>query len=407
MTQLVAAFRMAMRAITSSRLRAGLTALGILIGICALVLVVALGTGVKQRIVKEMDTLGANTIYVWSQATQRSGAKQRVPNRLTDADVAAVKREATSVIEAAPFSDGAGQVISEYANAQTMLVGTNGNYWSVRGFDFALGRSFSRAEEQTKARVCVIGETVRNKLFGGMDPIGKTVRIGRHPYQIVGLLKKKGQSPFGEDQDDRVVMPIGTFRARVVPTSPGRIQMLMASASSPTTVERATTQIDRILRARRGLSDDAPADFVIRTQAEFRKTQQAIVSMLSMLLFGLALISLTIGGIGIMNIMLVSVSQRTREIGIRLAVGAARSNIIFQFVIEALTLSLVGGILGLALGTALSFLLSDLLGWSLVVPWTAALLATGLSAGLGVIFGYFPARRAAYLDPIETLRHEG
>ena len=406
MKTVLAAIRLALRAIMRSKLRSALTVLGILIGVAAVVIVVALGTGVRQKVLGEISTLGANIIYIWPQATNASGAKQSQSARLTEADGAAILKEALSVADVTPFSSLSAQVVADERNAATQIMGTTLSYLRVRDFKLVAGQPWSDTDELLKAKVCVIGDTVRENLFEGRDPIGQYVRIGRYPYRIVGLLAKKGQSPFGEDQDDRILMPIGSFRARVLPTSPGRVQQLMASATDERTVDRAVQQIEQILRQRHHIDPDDEPDFVIRTQAEFRKSQEQIFDSLQVLLSSIAAVSLLVGGIGVMNIMLVSVTERTREIGIRMAIGAAEGDILVQFLVEAVVLSLMGGVLGLAIGLALINVLTKALGWQMELPLGAVVAAIGTSGGIGVVFGFFPARRAARLDPIVALRNE-
>jgi putative ABC transport system permease protein len=403
---LFGAFRLALRAIARSKLRAGLTVLGILIGVAAVVVVVALGTGVRERVLGEISSLGANTIYIWPESTQQSGMRKREGARMTEDDGLAIRKEAISIAEVTPFSSAAMQVIAGEKNVSTQVMGTTRSYWAVRAYTIGSGESWTESDEQLKSKVCVIGDTVRENLFGSGDAVGQYVRIGKHPFRVVGVLAKKGQSPFGEDQDDRVLMPIGAFRARIMPSAPGKVQMLLASATSERTVDRAVQQIEQILRQRHRIDPEDAPDFQIRTQAEFRKSQEEIFGTLTVLLSSIAGVSLLVGGIGVMNIMLVSVTERTREIGIRMAIGAAEVDIMVQFLIEAVTLSFIGGLFGLAVGVGIIVVLSQALGWSMSLPINAVFAAVGTSAAIGIVFGFFPARRAAQLDPIVALRHE-
>ncbi|MDI3286516.1 ABC transporter permease [Polyangium sp. 15x6] len=406
MTAILAAIRLALRAIVRSKLRSTLTVLGILIGVAAVVIVVALGTGVQAQVLGQISNLGANVIFIFPQSTQTSGVRSTDVNRLTEADGRALLAEATSIANVAPFSSTGAQVIAGDRNAVTQVMGVSRSYFPVRGFSVGKGQMFTESEELLKAKVVIIGETVREKLFGAGDPIGQYVRIGRYPYRVVGLLTSKGQSPFGEDQDDRVLMPIGSFRARVVPSPPGRVQQLIASATDERTVDRAVAQINAILRQRHGIEPDADPDFGIRTQAEFRKSSEEIVGTLTVLLSSIAAVSLLVGGIGVMNIMLVSVTERTREIGIRMAIGASAADIMTQFLVEAIVLSVIGGVFGLGIGAGVIKALGGALGWSLALPMPAVIAAMATSTVIGVVFGFFPARRAALMDPIVALRQE-
>ena len=406
MRTVAVAVRIALRAISRSRLRASLTVLGILIGVAAVVVVVALGTGVRARVLGEMSSLGAKALFIFPQATQASGVRRRDLGRLTEADGQAILKESTSVAAVAPFSSTQMQVVAGDKNVATEVVGTTTTYWDIRAFTFAKGQSFTESDEQLKSRVVVLGETVRENLFGSRDPLGDYVRIGRHAYRVVGILAKKGQSPFGEDQDDRLIMPIGSFRARVMRSPPGRAQLLLAAATDERTVDRAKTQIEAALRQRHKLDPDDAADFDVRTQAEFRRTQEQIFDALTALLLSIAAVSLLVGGIGVMNIMLVSVTERTREIGIRMAIGADAFDILVQFLVEAVTLCAIGGAMGIGLGLLAIYVLTSAFGWSMDLPMLAVLAAVGVSGAIGVVFGFLPAHRASQLDPIEALRHE-
>jgi putative ABC transport system permease protein len=406
LTLLLGAVRLALSAIIRNKLRACLTVLGILIGVTAVVVVTALAGGASESVGSQIDNFGSNLLFINPENVQSSGARGKVTGRLTESDARAVARDAVSVERVAPFLSTMGQVVVGDKNVYTTLIGTTAPYFPIRRFKVAKGEMWTDTDELLKTKVCVVGTTVAEKLFGTLDPIGRSLRIGRSPYRIIGLLEPKGSSAFGEDQDDRIFMPIGGFRARVMHTSPGRVDMFMASATSEQTTARAQAQIGSILRQRHRIADGRDADFVVNTQAEFREKQQAITNVLSALLLSVAAVSLVVGGIGVMNIMLVSVAERTREIGIRLSIGARERDIMIQFLIEAVVLSLAGGILGIAVGTAATLGLGYALGWNTTPTGTSVGVAFATSAFIGVVFGFLPARRAAKLDPIEALRQE-
>jgi putative ABC transport system permease protein len=408
MIRLWNALLLALSAVVRGKARAALTVLGILIGVAAVVIVTALGTGVKDRIETQIKSLGSNIIFVWSQPNQSSGARgaRGAAGRLTEADGKAILREATSVGKVVGFLQAQAQVVAGDKNVATMVAGSSREYLEVRGFAVAAGANFTETDERMKSKVCLLGSTVKENLFGVEDAVGKVIRIGRYPFRVVGVLASKGQTPSGDDQDDRVVIPAGTFRSRVLPTAPGRVHVLMMSATSDRTVGRATSQIESILRQRHGIDSDREPDFAIRTQAEFLKTQEEVLGTLRTLLIGIALVALGVGGIGVMNIMLVSVTERTREIGIRMAIGAREADVRFQFLVEAVTLCLIGGLAGTALGLGAIYAFSRALGWSMLLPPASLVMALATSFGTGVFFGFWPARRASRLDPIEALRHE-
>jgi putative ABC transport system permease protein len=399
------ALRLAIGAIARNRTRAVLTVLGILIGITAVVIVTALGTSTSDEIGGEIDSFAANGLFVWPQPVQASGARSRVVGRLTENDGRAIAREAVSVSGVAPFLQTQGQVVFGDKNAQTTLIGTTLAYFPIRRFEVGRGRNWSASDEALKTKVCVIGATVATTLFGTADPVGQTVRIGRSPYLVVGVLAARGTSPFGDDQDDRLLMPIGSFRARVMHTSPGRADQLIIGATSAQTVGRAKAQIEDILRQRHHL-EPGRDDFKVSSQAELRDTQEAITSTLSALLLGVAAVSLLVGGVGVMNIMLVSVAERTREIGIRMSIGARERDILVQFVVEAIVLTLIGGVLGVVLGSAITVGAGRALSMPMAPSAGWLGVALGVSVAIGLVFGFLPAWRAAKLDPMAALRVE-
>ncbi len=403
-----AAFRIALRAIRRNVLRATLTVLGILIGVTSVVTVTALGGGVRDSVGSQIESLGSNFIIIFPQSAAVSGAKgaQGVGARLTEDDGRALKNESVSIAAVAPVLRARGQLVYADKNTSTSILGSTREFLTVRNWKLTRGEMWDEHDETGKTKVCVLGSTVLKNLFGDKDPVGETVRIGRYPYRVIGVLETKGEAPFGGDQDDIVLMPISSMRARVMKTSPGFAGVLMVSAKSADTTDRAAMQIDSILRQRHHIEDEREPDFAIRTQKEFQAMQQTIFGLLTILLVGVAAISLLVGGIGVMNIMLVSVTERTREIGIRMAIGARENDILTQFLVEAIVLAMIGGLAGAAIGAIIIAGLSAIIGIPLSLSSGALMVSLVVSGLTGVIFGFFPARRAAKLDPIEALRRE-
>ena len=399
------AVRLALSAIVRNKTRAALTVLGILIGVAAVVTVTALSEAATQKVSGEIEQLGSNVLFIFPQTTQTSGAKAKATGRLTENDAKAIVRESISVTSSAPYLEVFGQqIVYGEKNVSTQIIGTTLAYFPLRSFKISRGEFWADADELVKTKVCVLGTTVAENLFGTADPVGRVVRIGRSPFRVIGVLARRGASPFGEDEDDRIMMPIGSFRARIMHTSPGRADLLLAGASSSKTTDRAIAQITQILRQRHRIAEDRESDFQVQSQAEFREKQEAITGALSALLLGVAGVSLLVGGIGVMNIMLVSVAERTREIGIRMSIGARQGDILTQFLIEAIVLSLLGGALGIQVGFGLIFGLGRALDWPMVPSVSSVLVAVLTSAFIGIVFGFLPARRASSLDPIEALR---
>jgi putative ABC transport system permease protein len=407
MSLLLTAIRLAFAAIARNKMRAALTVLGILIGVAAVMAVVALANGATALIGATLDGFAANMISVYPRTTQQSGARAKGAGRLTEADGHAIAREAVSIAGVGFFMQTAGQVIYKDKNVATTIIGTNLPYFPIRKYELAKGSLWEENDELLKTKVCVLGNTVSEKLFGtGVDPVGETIRVGTFPYRVVGLLKARGAATIGQDQDDRIMMPTGSYRGRIMHTAPGHLDALLIGASSAETSDRAKDQITAILRQRHRIGEGGDLDFDIRTQAQFQETVGGILNIMSLLLMGVATISLLVGGIGVMNIMLVSVAERTREIGTRMSIGAREQDILLQFLVEAVVLSLLGGIIGIIVGVGATTGIGFVLDWKLTPSFGSIVLAVGTSAGIGLLFGYLPARRAAKLDPIEALRVE-
>jgi len=396
------AFSLALRALVRARFRAFLTVLGILIGTAAVVVVFALGTGARERIGAEIDNLGNAALFILPQ-TFSQGGQRTTKNSLTEDDAAAILRDASAVDSVTVWSTLRTRAHSRFDSHKTSVMGVDANYFRVRSFSIADGRTFDETEIRTKAKVAVIGNTVKNELFGSAPAVGEFIRVGSHAYRIIGLLAEKGRTPF-EDQDDRIVLPISTWRTRISPTPGGRVQMIMASAKTRAHTDRAQAQVASILRSQHRLREGEPDDFAVRSQESFRNTQEGILDAVTSLLMAVAGVALFIGGIGVMNIMLIGVTERTREIGIRMSIGARESDILLQFLFEALALTWVGGVLGIALAGLVSLSLAQILGWSLELDGRAIFAALGLSLVIGLVFGIWPARRAARLSPVEALR---
>jgi putative ABC transport system permease protein len=405
MRTLLDAVGLALGTISRNKTRAFLTVLGIFVGIAAVVIVTAAATTTSANIGSEIDSMAANALFVFPQPVQASGAKAKVVGRLTEADGRAILRESVSVSGVAPFLATNAQVVYADKNWSTTVIGTTLAYFPIRRFAIGTGTTWTETDELLKTKVCVVGKTVAANLFGSEDPVGRVVRIGRAPTVVVGVLAPRGASLMGDDQDDRVMMPIGSFRARVRPTSPGRADQLMISATSENTTGRAKDQVESILRQRHGMQP-GHEDFVVRSQAEMREKTEAVMATLAALLLSVAGISLLVGGIGVMNIMLISVAERTREIGIRMSIGARERDILVQFLVEAVTLTMLGGILGIVFGSAVTVAVGRALSSPMVPSPQALGVAVVTSVAIGTVFGFLPAYRAAKLDPIAALRVE-
>jgi ABC-type antimicrobial peptide transport system permease subunit len=408
---LLTAFLAALRALGTNWLRSMLTMLGIIIGVAAVITMIAIGGGAQARVEEQLKSLGSNIMLVLPGAQTTGGVRlgAQTGQTLTEEDARAIAAEVPEVQATAPSLRTGAQVVAANANWSTSVMGTTPDYMEVRDWPLSAGRSFEAAEMAGSAKVVVLGQTVARELFGDADPIDQMVRVRKVPLQVIGVLGRKGQNSMGQDQDDVIVVPLSTYRNRVQGMSAGRIKRvgaIMVKVREGQSMSDASDKIRELLRQRHRLPSGADDDFSIRNLTEMLQAQEESSRVMAVLLAAVAGVSLVVGGIGIMNIMLVSVTERTREIGLRMAVGARSRDILGQFLIEAVTMSLVGGAIGIVLGMAATWAIGALAGWQVLLSAQSILLAVGFSAAVGVFFGFYPARRAAALLPIQALRHE-
>jgi len=402
--------RTALRALRRNKLRSALTMLGVVIGVGAVIVMVSIGQGASEAVRAQIQSLGTNLLMVVPGATTSAGVRSGSGgvSTLTLQDAKAIATECSAVSNVAWIKRQIGQVVQGELNWSTQIQGVSPGYFSVRDWPVESGAAFGPRDEETANRVALLGKTVVENLFGpGEDPVGAMIRVKDVPFRVIGVLVRKGQTSWGQDQDDAVVIPFSTAERRVLGSEIlGTVDMVFASASRSEDIVVATEQITSLLRQRHRIASDADVDFTVRNLNEMAMAQESASRVMAMLLLCVASISLLVGGIGIMNILLVSVTERTREIGIRMAVGAKRRHILLQFLVEAVVLAGAGGVIGVVLGIASAGAVSMLAGWPTLISGPAVVLALLFSATVGVFFGFWPARRAAGLDPIAALRYE-
>jgi putative ABC transport system permease protein len=401
----------AMRALRVNKMRSILTMLGIVIGVAAVIAMIAIGGGAQQRLQEQIASLGSNLLIVVPGSIIQSGARLGAGNAqtLTEQDARAITTEIPDVAFAAPLTRSNAQVVFGNTNWATNINGVYNDYFDVREWNLAEGRFFDQGEITRFGKVAILGKTVSSQLFGEDNPVGQVVRIRGIPFEIIGLMESKGQSSQGQDQDDVIFVPLTTGRNRLFGEPRGRIARvgtIMIKAQDGADTQEVEQRITDLLRQRHRIQPSMENDFQVRNLTEILKTQEAASKVMSMLLAAVASVSLLVGGIGIMNIMLVSVTERTREIGLRLAVGARGRDIMMQFLVEAMTLATLGGAVGVLLGVFISWLVAYIANWGISLSPLSIIFAVGFSAAIGIFFGYYPAKKAAQMQPIDALRYE-
>lgn len=409
MINIPSAIQIALRAIRVNKMRSGLTMLGIIIGVAAVIAMVAVGAGASRTISDFIASIGSNILIVLPGATTAGGVRMGsgTQQTLTLGDAEAIEQECSAASDVAPVLSGVAQVVSGNLNWSTGIQGTTPSMLSGRDWGLVAGRPFTRSDVRRATKVALVGQTVVDNLFGDRNPVGEIIRIKKIPFTVIGVLERKGQSPSGHDQDDTIFIPITTAQKKVFGTTiPGQVRVIYVKARSAEDLPVAEKQITDLLRQRHRIGPREDDDFTVRNLTQIMQAREQSSKMMTLLLGAIASVSLLVGGIGIMNIMLVSVTERTREIGIRMAVGAKARDIRLQFIIEALMLSVIGGVLGIGVGIAASSFISNLAGWPTIVSLLSLMTAFCFSAIVGVFFGFYPAYKASQLNPIDALRYE-
>ena len=398
----------ALKSLEVNKMRSALTSLGIIIGVSAVIVMLAIGSGANKQVQQNMESMGSNILTIRSASAKSGGVSMGMGSKptLSVKDAEAIKKNARGIEAVAPLMNSSKQVMYGNQNWQTSIYGITTPYLYVKNYEIKDGRAFTKDDDNNAAKVAIIGSTVETELFGDVNSIGKTIRIGNVPFKVIGTLVSKGTvGPM--DQDDLIFIPLTTAQRKVFGTDfPGSVSQIIAKADSVENSTVAQKDIEEILRARHNLGRTQENDFEIRNSAEFQEKMKSTVRTFAILLASIASVSLLVGGIGIMNIMLVSVTERTKEIGIRMAIGARAGDIRLQFLIEALVLSLIGGLIGIIAGVAIALIVGKLFGTAVVITLSPILLAFGFSGLVGIGFGYYPAYKASLLNPIDALRYE-
>jgi putative ABC transport system permease protein len=409
MINIPSTFKISIRALRVNKMRSALTMLGIIIGVGAVIAMVAVGTGASRKISEQISSMGSNLLMILPGATTSGGVRMGAGTQptLSMGDADAIIKECPGVADAAPIHNGVAQLVAGHLNWSTGVIGTTPSLLVAREWDLAAGRAFTTQDVKSATKVAILGQTVVDNLYGDQNPVGQTIRIKNVPFMVIGVLAPKGQNAQGQDQDDTVMIPVTTAQKKLFGTQfPGMVRIIVVKAKSTEDLGPAEKQITSLLRQRHHIGAKQDGDFTVRNLTQIMQAQEASTQVMTLLLGAIASVSLLVGGIGIMNIMLVSVTERTREIGIRMAIGAKTWDIRLQFIIEALTLSLIGGLIGIGAGVATAYILSSVSGWAAIVSPLSVVLSFCFSGFIGIFFGFYPAYKASLLNPIDALRYE-